>query len=443
MRRIIFFSLLFFNAQLLLSQDVTINVTGKIWDQPDPMDSIIVENLTQPDTLIFGDLPQSITTYVINLSTGVCINDITDHNGQGGISLIGNQPGHQKLFIGVQKPELLTFSIFTIEAKTLLRKEIFCNQKDIIDIFTGNNRFCVLNVMGQSVNTSFLIQGGSENKYPDIRKTDEKPVQYFTKRSGNFTFSAGDIVKISGIKQGLYSNFVLCIPYDGYSVDIYLSKPCPSVSMVTDYDSNVYHTVQIGDQCWMRENMKSKHYANGDALVDGTGIGSWLGNIKYWFDYDDDPTNSEIYGRLYTGDAACNGYVKPTGGDTILQGICPDGWHLPSNQEWGDLETFLGVENGYVTGCEGTNEGEYLKESGDGHWQTNYGNNKSGFTALGAGLKWNIGGFDSLNGMAIWWSGAGFYGGTLVTRGVYSIYPKICGANDDVHYAFSCRCIKD
>ena len=78
---------------------------------------------------------------------------------------------------------------------------------------------------------------------------------------------------------------------------------------MTDEDGNIYNTVLIGEQCWMQENLKTTHYANGTSLVDGRGAGD-IGNdhtTKYWFVYDDDLAYKETYGLLYTWGAIMNG----------------------------------------------------------------------------------------------------------------------------------------
>lgn len=130
--------------------------------------------------------------------------------------------------------------------------------------------------------------------------------------------------------------------------------------IVTDYDGNTYNTVTIGDQIWLKENLQSLHYA------DGTGI------TEVWA-YNDDENNVPIYGRLYTWDGAMN-YSTIEG----TQGVCPDGWHVPTDNEWTDLGIFLGGDS--VAGGK-------MKSVGTEYWQApNTGaTNESDFTALPAG----------------------------------------------------------
>ena len=147
---------------------------------------------------------------------------------------------------------------------------------------------------------------------------------------------------------------------------------------VTDYDGNVYQTVEIGEQTWMAENLKSEHFADGSLIV-----GTWI--------YDDDTANLDVYGRLYNWDAAMHYTTEPG-----TQGICPDGWHLPTDGEWSQLGTFLGG-NSVAGGA--------MKVTGTEHWAApNTGaTNESGFSALGAGEIENNN-FQFLHTAAVFWS---------------------------------------
>lgn len=146
---------------------------------------------------------------------------------------------------------------------------------------------------------------------------------------------------------------------------------------VTDIDGNVYHTIQIGTQIWLKENLKVTHYRNGDPIADGTGIGNYSGQAipKYYFNNNDDINNTSVYGRLYTWYAA-----------TDTCNVCPTGWHLPNEAEWTQLTDFLGGE--LVAGSK-------MKEIGTFHWNSpNTGaTNESEFTGLPGGYSSSYGDF--------------------------------------------------
>jgi uncharacterized protein (TIGR02145 family) len=142
-------------------------------------------------------------------------------------------------------------------------------------------------------------------------------------------------------------------------------------------DGQVYKWVKIGNQVWMAENL---NYETPN---------SW------W--YDNNSANGDIYGRLYTWAAAMNGESSSNSVPSGVQGVCPDGWHLPSDAEWTVLTDYLGGES--VAGGK-------MKEAGTVHWNSpNTGaTNSSGFTALPGGLSYTSGDFNYLGSIGHWWS---------------------------------------
>ena len=161
----------------------------------------------------------------------------------------------------------------------------------------------------------------------------------------------------------------------------------PSGVTVTDTDGNVYHTVIIGEQVWMSENLKTTKYRNGNPIPkvsDGT---TWSNHsIGAYCNYNKYEDNSTTYGRLY------NWYAV-----NDSRNIAPTGWHIPSDAEWTTLTTYLGGE------CVA---GGNLKETGITHWQSpNTGaTNKTGFTALPGGYRHCNGDFFCMCRNASFWS---------------------------------------
>jgi uncharacterized protein (TIGR02145 family) len=196
---------------------------------------------------------------------------------------------------------------------------------------------------------------------------------------------------------------------------------------VRDYDGNYYNTIQIGNQIWMTENLKTTTYANGDSIKDGIDIGNLsLEEIpKYWFAYDNDKNNIPIYGNLYTWYAIND-----------ERNICPSGWHIPSISEWSLLIDHLGGE--FIAGGK-------LKERGTIHWNApNEGaTNSSGFQALPGGVRGYGGPFGNIQYGANYWTStekdlieAYNYGLSFGNSSVYY-------GGSDKKVGFSVRCIKD
>ena len=113
-------------------------------------------------------------------------------------------------------------------------------------------------------------------------------------------------------------------------------------STVTDIDGNVYQTVQIGHQVWMTENLKVTNYKNGDSIPTGLDNSSWSSTAEGAYAvYDNDSAIAEIYGNLY------NWYAIDD-----ERGVCPDGYHVPSDTDWKKLEVSLGMSSEESNGDE-------------------------------------------------------------------------------------------
>lgn len=169
----------------------------------------------------------------------------------------------------------------------------------------------------------------------------------------------------------------------GYGSALQFSTLEGGGSTVTDSDGNTYNTVTIGNQIWLKENLKTTKYNDGSPIPHEPNGWDWMGLTTpayTWYDDDYDEIGS-VYGALYNWyvvDPASNGN----------RNICPAGWHVPSNDEFKVLFEYVG----------GTSvAGGKLKETGTEHWQSvNVGaTDEYGFTALGAGgmrnnYSWNI-----------------------------------------------------
>ncbi len=157
---------------------------------------------------------------------------------------------------------------------------------------------------------------------------------------------------------------------------------------VTDADGNVYHTVQVGSQVWMVENLKTTKYNDGSPVTPITDNTVWAGRTTeaYCWYNNDEATNKNTYGALY------NWYAVKSGK------LCPAGWKVPSDQDWTTLFNSLGGDSTLVGGK--------LKEAGTAHWVTpNTGaDNSSGFTALPAGSHYTNGVFYLMGKYGWYWS---------------------------------------
>ncbi|MBN2272920.1 MAG: hypothetical protein JXR41_11970 [Bacteroidales bacterium] len=186
---------------------------------------------------------------------------------------------------------------------------------------------------------------------------------------------------------------------------------------LTDIDGNTYAIVKIGEQTWMKENLRVTHNPSGEPVISYT--------------YNDDTNYVPVYGRLYTWDVAMNNSTVEQ-----AQGICPCGWHVPSDEEYKELEMFLGMtreEADMVNTWRGDSVGTKLIVGGS-----------SGYNAQLSGRR-STGGIYSLAGMFeyMWTSTA--YDGDFAWRRCLDINSHLCGRWNTFpkSYGFSVRCIKD
>ncbi|NJO91575.1 MAG: hypothetical protein HC831_23400, partial [Chloroflexia bacterium] len=157
---------------------------------------------------------------------------------------------------------------------------------------------------------------------------------------------------------------------------------------VTDVQGNTYKTIKIGDQWWMAENLKSTHYSDGTAINYAADSATWVNlgktGLGYCY-YDNESSNATPYGVIYNWQTAMRSSTTES-----VQGVCPSGWHLPSDEEWKTLEKSLGMSDVEAnnSGWRGNEEGNALKDDGADYWlSNNTGTNTSGFTAVGSGYR--------------------------------------------------------
>ena len=114
--------------------------------------------------------------------------------------------------------------------------------------------------------------------------------------------------------------------------------PCLGTTTLMDYDGNIYKTVQIGQQCWMKENLRTTKYADGISIALGS-IPSTT--IAYRYYPDNNSSNVNTYGYLYNWKAVMRNSSSSDANPSGVQGICPTGWHVPSDEEWKQLTNYV------------------------------------------------------------------------------------------------------
>jgi uncharacterized protein (TIGR02145 family) len=199
-------------------------------------------------------------------------------------------------------------------------------------------------------------------------------------------------------------------------------NPDLSYDSIYDFEGNKYRTIQIGEQTWMAENLRSLKFNDGTDIPFVPDAYKWsiLTTPGYtWYDSD-----SVGYGALY------NWYTVETG---IL---CPAGWHVPADEEWTVLTDYLGGKS---------DAGGKLKETGTIHWFTpNFeATNESGFTALPAGYRSYGGYFRGISDSGLWWSSTEWSSSGAWYRAVNYNYASVDRSNSMKSSGGTVRCLKD
>ena len=212
-----------------------------------------------------------------------------------------------------------------------------------------------------------------------------------------------------------------------------------SGTFIDSRDGNEYNWVQIGDQVWMAENLAYLPRVN--RVADGSEDAA--GSYYYVYGYSGTnvadakaTANYKTYGVLYNWTAAMNGEASSTTNPSGIQGVCPAGWHLPSDAEWTELTDYLGGES--VAGGK-------LKETGTTHWNSpNTGaTNETGFTALPGGYRFSSGTFGGIGNYGYWWSATESAASNAWLRLMRYDYSYVHRSEGIKEAGFSVRCLRD
>jgi uncharacterized protein (TIGR02145 family) len=190
----------------------------------------------------------------------------------------------------------------------------------------------------------------------------------------------------------------------------------------TDVDGNSYQTVQIGDQCWLAEDLRTTKYRDGSTISNVSDNNEWAAlSTGGWAYYANNDLNSDINGKLYNWFAVNNS-----------NGICPSGWKVPTDNDWKILETELGMT---------------LEEANNEEWRgsdMNVGErlqDVDGFSAILGGSRASNGVFSSGGRNGIWWSSSEVQSVSAWTRLLRSEISGVYRNNSNKSFGLSVRCL--
>ncbi|MGD0581500.1 MAG: FISUMP domain-containing protein [Bacteroidales bacterium] len=298
-----------------------------------------------------------------------------------------------------------------------------------------------------SVNANYLstvvtFEYGTTSSYSSTITAAQSPV------TGNTSTSVS--ANITGLTAGTTYHFrVKATNSLGTSYGSDMSFTTDVIS-VTDADGNMYQVIRIGTQLWMAENLKTTKYNDNTAIPNITDNTTWAAlTTGAYSDYNNTPSNSTIYGRLYNWYAVDNNAgtkVASNGG----KNVCPTSWHVPTDSEWSTLTDYL-VQNGYGYGGIAS---EIAKSMASTYGWTTWGtlgtvgndqgsNNSSGFTALPSGSRGNGGAFSLLGSDGTWWSSSGYSTTNAYFLGMSNASVGVGSTNGSKGIGLSVRCLRD
>ena len=207
------------------------------------------------------------------------------------------------------------------------------------------------------------------------------------------------------------------------------------------YNGVIYNTIQIGDQCWFKENLRTTKYNDGTSITNVTDPSTWTSTTSgAYCCYDNNTSNCDTYGALY------NWYAVETGK------LCPSGWHVPSDAEWYTLTNYLSANSQYWCGSNSNYIAKSLASTTSWISSTNTcavgnnlsANNSTGFSALPGGYRGSSGGsFTNLGNSGYWWSSTENDGTTAWYRNLRYNNANVNLNNDSKRNGFSVRCLRD
>lgn len=422
MKRIVFYLTLFFITTSLFSQTYTVDFESSSVDNT--LDSILITNISSNDTLKIESNVQLILTDGIS---GI-EEDVLDLKQN-----IYPNPSYGELMIESNiSSQQTNISIVDLSGRIVYREKLKATSADKITISNIPKGIYVLTVASSANQSSKLIISQSQiNSWSGVTTSYLSTAKTYTSNSGSKSNLKSSLKKDTTM---LYNEGerLLLTGYTGSMQAVISIIPTKDTTIsfnfyeCSDGDNNNYKVVEIGEQIWMAENLKTTHYNNGNEIYNETDAIEWtdlLTGAYCWYDNNEAKYKAD-YGALY------NWYAVAT------DSLCPTGWHVPTDDEWTNLTTYLG----------GIGEAGKLKEIGTTHWSSpNSGaTNETGFTALPGGCRDGVNGrsfYISTSGL--WWSSTMRYASIATYRYMEYNRSYMSTHKSAMSSGMSVRCLRD
>lgn len=449
MKKYIIIAFLVFFASFLHSQTISLTFTGNETCSYVEFDSVKISNLNHNYDTILHFPDTVLSMQVSNIDNLKKSNDY--------FSLSQNYPNpfqeRTKIEINVIEEDNFMLGLFDISGKLLTS----CDKRlgkglHTFSVSGQNSGSYFFTVKSHSYSQTIkLIQTKSCSfANPNIQHLGSDFTKSFTVKSfseqTSFSFNSGDNLSITGY----YNDYIYVIddsPTESTIYNLDFAHPVCPPEFTDSRDGVIYEAIKINCQCWMAENLRFL------PAVSGVSEGSSTKAHYYVYDYNGTSIatatsreNYKTYGVLYNWNAAMQGLVHSQGN---AQGVCPDGWRLPNDEDWKTLEVSLGMSEHETNniGYRGTNEGSKLAGKlhlwFSGYVTANEGFGASEFNAVPGGGRYFTNIFDYLRSTAIYWSATKSGDNNAWIRSISTHYSSGVYRNtSNIENGFSARCIK-
>lgn len=476
MKKLVLFSA-FFAFLFSLSAQNTLTLTFQGQDQNGAyfqLDSVQIVNLTQgwTETLVYPD-----TELILTISVG--INDYTPWNntsvfpnpfeGNTNLSIVDMEVGPVHLSVtDVQGRLCAEYSGIVQSGTNTFSISLKNPQLYFVTIKTTQGVYSTKLVNVGSGNTNHIALAGHFDMQSGLDYV--KKLRFDSEK----TFVLGDEMRYTGYAtidgEMRVSEVITQDQLEDDTIGLVFFQdaiPCSDMPTVTDHEGNVYSTLQVGTQCWMAENMRAATSpSTGTNIVYNSSVqNSYSGKMARWYNNDSTTYANTSYGLLYNWNAVVDTFNMALGEisegvDSYAvnvaftgprRGVCPEGWHVPSNAEWNALVNYVKSKDEYYCGGASTKIAKAFAST-EG-WVSNStacnvgndmeSNNSLGFNAFPSGFFGN-GNFSSLREYSAFWTADQNGAGSAKTWGLYynnyGMYPS---GSSNKSYGYSLRCVRD
>ena len=470
MKKIVSFSALLVLCISVFAQSVTLTFTGKDANNYRvQLNRVTITNQTKgwTETIYWPD-----TTLTMQNGTG-----IDDYANNGGFGLSQNNPnpfnGTTDVLLTVVNAGSATLEIMDVNGRMVVETTYalslpFAQHQFRIHLSTAGTYVMTARQNGKTSSIKMVNNGGgNDNRVEYVGIVETMCTSSLQPKSGirgntNNPFNYGDQMKYVGyatingteytsaqISQAQNASQTFALQFNA----VQDGRPCPGAATVTDRDGNTYNTVLIGNQCWMKENLRTTRYADNTPIPQGRDTSS---TVAYRYNPGENYNNKPAYGLLYNWPAVMRNVSSSSANPSGVQGICPTGWHVPSDAEWTRLTDYLSSRSEYVCGWSNSNIAKSLADTAG--WSTEVyecaigndlsANNATGFTAVPAGMYGNYADpyepyFSGIDYGAVFWSATESNSNNAYERNLSYLSAKVERESKNKYLSYSVRCLRN